>query len=286
MILRNVTLSGTYCLALLSILPGVRGQSIDLTKPRAEAEYLAIEITGQLTPNVSLADQIQADLAAIRLANPRFVNIHVRPDWMPGEILVGLTPDAYAQYKAGAFYGFDSLYAILGVPSTRAHDVGQWLHLEFGQMYHDVRLAEMFEPIDGVRYANPNGIIGDGNDIVARLNRTYTLSRGFGDCPAGCIDRESWDFTVTDQGVFPGLAPPPNGDINHDGEVNAADYILLRHGWGTSYDDTHYNAWRNSFGASSGGGSTAGTLVPEPGSCAMLLLSLSLVQLRYRRTSP
>jgi hypothetical protein len=280
---RTSCLAGTFCLACLSFLPVARGQSLDLSKPRAEAEYLAIEITGQLTPSVSLADRIQADLAGIRTAYPQLADIRVLPDWMPGELLVGLMPDAYAQFKAGSFHGFDSLYATLGVPTAATHDAGQWLRLQFGRMYHDLRLAELFRPVDGVRYAEPNSIVGDGNDVVARVNRTYTLSRGFGDCPAGCITHERWDFTVTDQGVFPGLAPP-NGDVNHDGDVNAADYILLRDGWGTSYDETHYNSWRNNFGASSAGGSaTAGALVPEPASVALLVLGLALIPRRTWR---
>jgi hypothetical protein len=227
-------------------------------------------------------------LGAIRTAFPQFADIRVFPDWMPGELLVGLTSTAYSEFKAGTFDGFDSLYATLGIPTVTTLDTGQWVHLQFGRVYHDVRLAELFQPVSGVRYAEPNGVIGDGNDIVARLDRTYTLSRGFGDCPAGCIYRESWDFTVTDQGVSLGTVgpPEPDGDFNDDGVVDAADYVVWRRGLGSSYDQTHYNAWRSNFGASTGTGSgtIAGASVPEPASGALLILGLMIAHLRSGRS--
>jgi hypothetical protein len=286
MLVRAVCWAGSLCLVFT---PLACGQPIDLSNPRTEAEYLALEVTGQLTPNVSLADQIQADLAAIRLAYPEHASIRVFPSWMPGESLVGLTPAAYSDFKAGTFNGFDSLYATLGTPTVRTHDTGQWLHLQFGKMYHGVRLSEQFDPVVGVRYAEPNGILGDGDDIVARLNRTYTLSHGFGDCPAGCIYRESWDYTVTDEGVFLGTPPTQeaDGDYNNDGLVDTADYVLVRNGWGSSYNEAHYDAWRNSFGGApgSGSGAFASVLVPEPTSGILLILGLVLARLHSGRRS-
>jgi hypothetical protein len=278
MLNRAVGLAGTAFLACASI---ACGQHIDVSQPRAEAEYLSLEITGQLKPSVALADQIQADLAAIRLAYPQYSSIRVRPDWLPGETLIGMTPEAYADFKAGSFHSFDSIYATLGTPTITAHDPGQWLHLQFGQMYHGVRLSDMFDPVTGVRYAEPNGIIGDGDDIVARANRSYTLIHGFGDCPAGCITHQKWDFTVTDHGVFPGLPPPTtDGDYNEDGVVDSADYVLLRNGWGSLFGQSHYDAWRNHFGgAPASAASISNSLVPEPTSSALLILGLALSHL-------
>ncbi len=64
-------------------------------------------------------------------------------------------------------------------------------------------LAALFAALPDVRYAEPNGYGGDGNDIRAsRLRDAWQMrySLGFGDCPAGCINRHSWTFDVTDQG--------------------------------------------------------------------------------------
>lgn len=65
-------------------------------------------------------------------------------------------------------------------------------------------LAMRFEAIDGVRNAEPNGWGGDGNDIRARSRGEdweLEYSVGYGDCPAGCIQRHYWTFLV-DLGGF------------------------------------------------------------------------------------
>jgi hypothetical protein len=273
----------------LALAPALCAQSsTDVwNNPQAESEYLAVEITGQLRPTGSLANQIKNDLAAIRLARPDLANIRVFPSWMPGETLVGLTPAAFSAFQSGTFHGFDSLYADLGVPSASTSSFGQYAHLRFGQIYHGQRLAELFRPITGVRYADPNGVIGDGNDIVARANRTYTLSRGYGDCPAGCIQHQYWDFTVTNQGVFPGLLPTSgsHGDFNGDGTVDSADYVLMRRNMVSSNDATSYNMWRGSFGTTTGGsgGATSQSSIPEPSLAALCVFCCTLALLRRTR---
>lgn len=67
-----------------------------------------------------------------------------------------------------------------------------------------VALGRRFEAIEGVEYAEQNGYGGDGNDIQARLMENAIMlsySRGWGDCPAGCIHREVWAYRVDDQGA-------------------------------------------------------------------------------------
>lgn len=274
--------AGLICLV---ISPIALAQRVDLGDPRVEAEYLSLEISGELRPPVALADQIEADLAAIRRKHPDLADIHVFPSWLPGEVLVGLTPPAYSEFQAGTFDGFDSLYAELGTPHTQAHDSGQWVHFQFGQVYHSERIAEQFRLFSGVRHAGPNFLIGDGNDIVARANRTYTLSRGYGDCPAGCIYRESFDFTVTDAGVFPGTnVPPPGdpGDFNNDGVVDAADYVVWRKGASSRFNATQHAEWRSRFGATSGAGSAAldAATVPEPAGAVLIVLGFASLWVR------
>lgn len=65
-------------------------------------------------------------------------------------------------------------------------------------------LALRFEDLADIGYAEPNGIVGDGNNIAGnllpdRLQLTYSV--GFGDCPSGCIDRHYWTFEVTSDGL-------------------------------------------------------------------------------------
>ncbi|MBI5661957.1 MULTISPECIES: hypothetical protein [Ignavibacterium] len=61
-------------------------------------------------------------------------------------------------------------------------------------------LKNLFKKIDGVLDATPDGLIGDGNDIIfnyARSNRVYTFILGWGDCLAGCMNSHYWDVAVT-----------------------------------------------------------------------------------------
>ena len=64
-------------------------------------------------------------------------------------------------------------------------------------------LGKMFEKISGVTYAEPEGFGGSGDDLEANLELLwirYIFSIGWGDCPAGCINRRFWEYTVSDAG--------------------------------------------------------------------------------------
>lgn len=61
-------------------------------------------------------------------------------------------------------------------------------------------LRNLFKKIDGVIDAAPDGLIGDGNDIVfryGRSNRIFTFKLGWGDCLAGCMHSHYWEVAVT-----------------------------------------------------------------------------------------
>ncbi len=78
------------------------------------------------------------------------------------------------------------------------------------------------------------------------------------------------------------------GDFNHDGTVNAADYVVFRKGVGTTYSPTDYDAWRAHFGQSYTSGAGAGATlaaVPEPGTALLLVVGGAMViaSLRGRR---
>jgi hypothetical protein len=98
-------------------------------------------------------------------------------------------------------------------------------------------------------------------------------------------------------------APTPTGDYNGNGKVDAADYVVWRNtngqsaspaGSGADGDGSgavgpgDYTFWRSKFGLSVGSGSgsiTEGGAVPEPASCAILMLGwLSLTMLSPSRT--
>lgn len=69
-----------------------------------------------------------------------------------------------------------------------------------------------------------------------------------------------------------------SGDYNHDGKVDAADYVLWRNDpAGNGGDPAGYNTWRANFGATLGSGLGDAAAVPEPAACCFLVIVLSLV---------
>lgn len=74
------------------------------------------------------------------------------------------------------------------------------------------------------------------------------------------------------------------GDYNHNGIVDAPDYVVWRNGLGSIYVQSDYGVWRSHFGQTAGSGAGAGNAgsgdpritfetVPEP--CALALISIS-----------
>jgi hypothetical protein len=68
-----------------------------------------------------------------------------------------------------------------------------------------------------------------------------------------------------------------NGDFNHDGKIDAADYVVWRK---TDGSPGGYNAWRSHFGAGTGAGTTTAlssgaASVPEPVSIVLIGFSLA-----------
>jgi hypothetical protein len=64
-------------------------------------------------------------------------------------------------------------------------------------------LGQVFNQIAGVRFAEPDGAVGSGNDIIATLNMDHThykFTIGWGDCLAGCTQRRYWEYTVSSAG--------------------------------------------------------------------------------------
>jgi CubicO group peptidase (beta-lactamase class C family) len=74
----------------------------------------------------------------------------------------------------------------------------------------------------------------------------------------------------------------PLGDYNHDGIVDASDYVVWRKSDGTP---AGYDTWREDFGRTGDSGSavTANSAVPEPAT-ALVLLFAPMIPLMWRRT--
>src|SRR5262249_27511299 len=124
---------------------------------------------------------------------------------------------------------------------------------------------------------------------------SVSLINGFNPAPWSTFDLLDWGTLA---GTFSSLSLPTlslgqwdtsklyvdgtlsvtlGGDFNHDGMVDAADYVVWRKGLGTTYTQADYDAWRAHFGdgvSASGNGTSVNTAsVPEPAACTLLILA-------------
>lgn len=68
------------------------------------------------------------------------------------------------------------------------------------------------------------------------------------------------------------------GDFNADGNVNAADLVTWKQGFGTIYDGADFLDWQRNVGAGSGGAAA----VPEPAAATLAVMGLTAIALRRR----
>ncbi|MFA6517945.1 MAG: T9SS type A sorting domain-containing protein, partial [Bacteroidia bacterium] len=78
-------------------------------------------------------------------------------------------------------------------------EVNHWVFFKSDSFYNTRALAKAFEKIQGVSHTEPEFAIGDGNYIIDSIYNDHVeliYSLGWGDCPAGCINRRFWKFNV------------------------------------------------------------------------------------------
>jgi hypothetical protein len=98
------------------------------------------------------------------------------------------------------------------------------------------------------------------------------------------FDPKGWGYYTVSEGASPAIYyfdRVPHGDFNHNGTVDAADFVTWRKWLGSIYVAGDINTWRANFGQSAAGGGLASTL-PEPVSIVLVLVGLSFVWLRIR----
>ena len=163
-----------------------------------EATVLGLEITGELIAPPQIVNQVTDELAIIRDTYPVVAGITVLPDWAPGMLLVRLTPVAWAQYLAGTYAALNALNDEYGMTVISQVTSGKLLVLASQECSNPIVLMWAYLELAGVEYAEPNGYIGDGDDITCTSPGWYTFKHGFVDCYAGCVYAHYWQFMVSD----------------------------------------------------------------------------------------
>jgi hypothetical protein len=150
---------------------------------------------------------------------------------------------------------------------------------------------DVFELVDEDSY-NPAFIASNGGTISGALNALIAALNG----GKAYLNIHTTAFP---DGELRGFLVRLEGDYNHDGEVNAADYTVWRNllgetGEGLIADDNHNNVvdindyllWRENFGLTHAdlfsGGSSSLSQVPEPASLVLAGLVISALLVARR----
>lgn len=97
---------------------------------------------------------------------------------------------------------FDSLTELYGFKLYYYYHFtsGNFMYIRTTKILNVSKLVNKFNAIEGLENTSAAGfMIGDGNDIETKFDNDtdyVTFSLGWGDCPAGCIDRHYWEFSV------------------------------------------------------------------------------------------
>lgn len=171
-----------------AILLNTRMPDGGIETDNADAEQLALEISGQLLAPVDLYVQIRADLAAVRTAFPAVASVRCFPRWGIGQVIVNSPEDRIERLKDGDLGGFTV---------ERISPSSSFNLLKFERHYHPKVLSSLLWAEYRI-WGEPNYVYGDGGRITwDPTTGQYTFSVAWGDCLAGCTCGHFWTFLVS-----------------------------------------------------------------------------------------
>jgi hypothetical protein len=173
----------------------------------AEAEHVALYLSGELVAPQELYEEVRDGLALVRAQYQDSMHEVIRfrgPCWMPGEIAVDLTDEATIEVRNGTYTDMDSLNAALRLAQMDTISFGFrperiYFHLYFEGRLHPQRVREMYDLIPSILYTSYGYLCLDSSQFYPWLidgGVSYLFRRAWGDCPAGCTDEEFWYFRV------------------------------------------------------------------------------------------
>ena len=161
----------------------------------------------------TLGHEIKQALSLIRRTYPAMASITARDAHGTATLLLGLE-GALRDAVVGTWDGesasapprtghaaFDALNATLGLWAVQPFPALDSVVLHLDERANIAAAIRAYRAIDGVTYAEPDAILGDGPDIEAVKAEGrwhFVFRRAWGDCPSGCIDEELSFFTVAE----------------------------------------------------------------------------------------
>ena len=158
-----------------------------------------------------LAREIESVLKRLRYAYPEVEKISARAAHQPGVLLLGVKPGLFRavadllEDKNGPVAlrtgnaAFDALNAKLGLQAVRPYHHTGVLVMHVSERANVGAAQRAYRKIAGVEYTEPDAYLGDGSDIeAAKTGGVWhiVIRKAWGDCPAGCIYKKLFFFTV------------------------------------------------------------------------------------------
>lgn len=166
----------------------------------------------------------------------------------------------------------------------------QWVHLEAYYDWSTAKTGSVVAYQDGVEVFRQMDAItlysGSTYDsVIGQFGYYQWAVNNYG----GNLNLNPYTLYIDDAAIsrlrLGAMAGGLLGDFDANDVVDAADYVVWRHGLGTTYTQTDYDVWRAHLGLStaSGASSTTNDTVPEPATLVLLSLAASLAATRIRR---
>jgi hypothetical protein len=194
-------------------------QLAESPRDNAEAELMALWITGKAVAYRSDYDRIRNSIARVRSEygdSIPFVDSQqfVYP-MSVSKIYVYLTACAIEKFRNGEYHDWDSLNTLYRVSDIVLKSYGLIL-LSFEPRLNPMLLLESYRDLASITYAEPNFLIGDRPNVYPWFDgddETFLFRYAWGDCPSGCIHSKFWYFRVVGNTVeYVGVYAPSDGD--------------------------------------------------------------------------
>jgi hypothetical protein len=195
-------------------------------RANAEAEWLALEVTGAFTAPSDVYDRVLQDLSSIRAMYPEVASLHTRNLYSLGGGGPGLKmdDDGFAAAMAQTYTDWDCLNALVGTESVdlEYYEFIDWnsarINFDYsGGRFNMPRIMEEYTKLPHILQVENSWNYGDGNDVCAsRQNTTYSyvFDIGTGDCPLGCTEHTYFGFSTTPDGSITSLGTFSTGFIH------------------------------------------------------------------------
>ena len=190
----------------------------------AEAELMAVYVSGNLRAPYDLYQTIHADIDTVRsqwvdslsvwddcLSCPTFDTPLFYPVWIPSKTKLRITDSLRKAIQLGSSTQWQTLMDSLRFDSAYWRqsplDSNIWsLTLYFEGRQHAARLAEHFVGFPGVRRVGPaGGRLGGRTEFIPAFTestRGYIYYFGWGDCFSGCMSRRTVYFEMQDDSAI------------------------------------------------------------------------------------